>query len=107
MENPIKMDDWGVPLFLETPICMFFGHVFFFQSEFCCGEISLLCWGAIYGWDQVASQLVIAEHKIQNLSDSVAGKWKGQRGPFLERSGFLCRKNGDPGTKTWKTWSFI
>jgi len=21
MENPIKMDDWGVPLFLETPIC--------------------------------------------------------------------------------------
>ena len=22
MENPIKMDDLGVPLFLETPICM-------------------------------------------------------------------------------------
>ena len=21
MENPIKMDDLGVPLFLETPIC--------------------------------------------------------------------------------------
>ena len=23
MENPIKMDDLGVPLFLETPICNF------------------------------------------------------------------------------------
>ena len=22
MENPIKMDDLGVPLFLETPICI-------------------------------------------------------------------------------------
>ncbi len=27
MENPIKMDDLGVPLFLETPIVsMFFGY---------------------------------------------------------------------------------
>ena len=24
MENPIKMDDLGVPLFLETPICLIF-----------------------------------------------------------------------------------
>ena len=24
MENPIKMDDLGVPLFLETPICSLF-----------------------------------------------------------------------------------
>ena len=23
MENPIKMDDLGVPLFLDTPICHF------------------------------------------------------------------------------------
>ena len=23
MENPIKMDDLGLPLFLETPICLF------------------------------------------------------------------------------------
>ena len=23
MENPIKMDDLGVPLFLETPICIY------------------------------------------------------------------------------------
>ena len=23
MENPIKMDDLGVPLFLETPICSY------------------------------------------------------------------------------------
>ena len=26
MENPIKMDDLGIPLFLETPIYMFIGH---------------------------------------------------------------------------------
>ena len=25
MENPIKMDDLGVPLFLETPICSRYG----------------------------------------------------------------------------------
>ena len=25
MENPIKIDDLGVPLFLETPICLFGG----------------------------------------------------------------------------------
>ena len=24
MENPIKMDDLGVPLFLEAPICVFY-----------------------------------------------------------------------------------
>ena len=24
MENPIKMDDLGVPLFLETPLCFSF-----------------------------------------------------------------------------------
>ena len=24
MENPIKMDDLGVPLFLETPVCICF-----------------------------------------------------------------------------------
>ena len=43
MENPIKMDDLGVPLFLETPICVCFGcgllearvvhECFFFFSE--------------------------------------------------------------------------
>ena len=26
MENPIKMDDLGVPLFLETPICPASNH---------------------------------------------------------------------------------
>ncbi len=26
MENPIKIDDLGVPLFLETPICLFGGQ---------------------------------------------------------------------------------
>ena len=30
MENPIKMDDLGVPLFLETPICFdCFGDIHF------------------------------------------------------------------------------
>ena len=28
MKNPIKMDDLGVPLFLETPIwCLFYGRL--------------------------------------------------------------------------------
>ena len=29
MENPIKMDDLGVPLFLETPICFFQVNMYF------------------------------------------------------------------------------
>ncbi len=35
MENPIKMDDLGVPLFLETPICMYISSqvVFAFTSK--------------------------------------------------------------------------
>ena len=32
MENPIKMDDLGVPLFLETPISKSGGMFFFFKS---------------------------------------------------------------------------
>ena len=28
MENPIKMDDFGVPLFLETPMCCYFFYFF-------------------------------------------------------------------------------
>ena len=27
MENPIKMDDLGVPLFLETPTCLHFSKI--------------------------------------------------------------------------------
>ena len=30
MENPIKMDDLGVPLFLETPMCFFLGLIWVF-----------------------------------------------------------------------------
>ena len=33
--NPIKMDDLGVPLFLETPICTL---VLFTTHGFCVGE---------------------------------------------------------------------
>ncbi len=29
MENPIRMDDLGVPLFLETPKCLVWVEVFF------------------------------------------------------------------------------
>ena len=32
MENPIKMDDLGVPLFLETPISTHGRFVFFFLA---------------------------------------------------------------------------
>ena len=28
MENPIKMDDLGVPLFLETPIYCFYIYIY-------------------------------------------------------------------------------
>ena len=34
MENPIKMDDLGVPLFLETPRC--------FQEMFFLGDLTML-----------------------------------------------------------------
>ena len=34
MENPIKIDDLGVPIFFETPFCFFLGNVFVvFQEE--------------------------------------------------------------------------
>ena len=34
MENPIKMDDLGVPLFLETPVC-----ICFFLNKYCIMKI--------------------------------------------------------------------
>ena len=34
MENPIKMGDLGVPLFLETPICQFFLEIFQVKHAF-------------------------------------------------------------------------
>jgi len=37
MENPIKMDDLGVPLFLETSICKSQGYI----NEFRCEEWNL------------------------------------------------------------------
>ena len=33
MENPIKMDDLGVPLFLETPICIYSSQKNFRSSK--------------------------------------------------------------------------
>ncbi len=40
MENPIRMDDLGVPLFLETPICwnttFLLGPKAYFQGQTCC-----------------------------------------------------------------------
>jgi len=32
MENPIKMDDFGVPLFLETPTCFQWSETWFPQK---------------------------------------------------------------------------
>ena len=48
MENPIKMDDLGVPLFLETPKCVqtiFFG-VFEFSVQ--AREVSMLAFQTMY-----------------------------------------------------------
>ena len=41
MENPIEMDDLGVPLFLETPLCWFPGG-FYFWIEMGCGIVGPL-----------------------------------------------------------------
>ena len=47
MEHPIKMDDLGVPLFLETPISrvmIWFDPFFFFVDEF--DEVSTVQWAS-------------------------------------------------------------
>ena len=36
MENPIKMDDLGVPLFFETPMWRFF-----LEFRYCTGEVKI------------------------------------------------------------------
>ena len=41
MENPIKMDDLGVPLFLETPISVFVHKSFPLKED----PLSILCFG--------------------------------------------------------------
>ena len=51
MENLIKMDDLGVPIFLETPICLF-------CSRFLCQNVGIdICWGSCGGriYDAVMS----------------------------------------------------
>ena len=40
MENPIKMDDLGVPLFSETAI-YYFDLLYLLQSTFCRGYLDL------------------------------------------------------------------
>ena len=48
METPIKMDDLGIPLFLETPICIpwkskdFFVYLWFFRKDDYCFSKGLL-----------------------------------------------------------------
>ena len=44
MENPIRMDDLGVPLFLETPTCLLVNDVYFF----CFPKIDFHGWKEIY-----------------------------------------------------------
>ena len=41
MENPIKIDDLGVPLFLETPIYELYLFNAFFRSAFTCIDASM------------------------------------------------------------------
>ena len=41
MENPIKMDDFRVPLFLETPINWWWSHLDFHQSPAACHHYHL------------------------------------------------------------------
>ena len=58
MENPIKMDDLGVPLFLETPI----------WGETKIGDPAALCecltfWGLLHGWCENAWTVMFQELK--------------------------------------------
>ena len=66
LENPIQMDDLGVPLFLETPIYIFHSQVDFWK------EIIAFFWGGaksgVYthgdrhaweGWQQLVNDLFI------------------------------------------------
>ena len=45
MENPIKMDDFGVPLFLETPVyvcvCIIYLYYFYMPTWFIKDQLNL------------------------------------------------------------------
>ena len=61
MENPIKMDDLGVPLYLETPMC-------FFSRDKLLGEKAgvFLDWGWL---KTMQDEFSLSEMMIVNRSD--------------------------------------
>ena len=46
MENPIKMDDLGVPLFLETPT---FIYIYLSGDHICCQQVT----SKYQGWSEI------------------------------------------------------
>ena len=74
MENPSKMDDFGVPLFLETPkwdkTCIPSSHGGYFLTSFGSGIFapSGLTWCFVYGWMMV-SEWQPRNHATRNLTD--------------------------------------
>ena len=65
MENPIKMDDLGVPLFLETPIFRGYvsfregGYFFYFAAEFlCCRYLREESWTYADGITQCLNAMI-------------------------------------------------
>ena len=43
MENPIKIDDLGIPLFLDTPICVINYYISILQSSLISPEYPSTC----------------------------------------------------------------
>ena len=71
MENPIKMDDLGVPLFLETPICIPCVERFLAlcQVAIFCLPWALLVSGAAVGSDVLNGPVdVLAETALGNVA---------------------------------------
>ena len=67
MENLIKMDDLGVPKFLETPICLFV-----FVLDLFCQNVGIdICWGSCGGriYDAVMSNQEGHDHVQQTSQD--------------------------------------
>ena len=72
MENPIKMDDLGVPVFLETST--YTRHTLktckIFQMIFVPRSMSTACdqgtWGRRDGWDQDLTWLVVEPTHLKN-----------------------------------------
>ena len=86
MENPIKMDDLGVPLFLETPICYkispFNPATGSSSNEFCCWAIDTCRCDSLLLKMRKASATCIAFPKLNQVPWFL--KWS------LHQNSFLC-----------------